>query len=71
MQLAGPGIVTSCRKLTARPERREISVYDGALYRGRIVIEDKAFASYDAEDHPLGVFKCQGDAMRAFNAGRA
>ena len=63
--------MTSCRKLTAQPERREVTVYDGALFLGRIVIEDKAFATYDADDHPLGVFKCQGDAMRAFNTGRA
>ena len=63
--------MTSCRKLAAQPERREVTVYDGALFLGRIVIKDKAFAAYDAGDHPLGVFKCQRDAMAAFNAGRA
>jgi hypothetical protein len=63
--------MTSCRKLTAQPERREVTVYDGALFLGRIVIEDKAFTCYDSEDHPLGVFKCQRDAMAAFNTGRA
>jgi len=63
--------VTSCRKLAAEPERREVTVNDGALCLGRIVIEDKAFACYDEDDHALGVFKCQRDAMAAFNAGRA
>jgi hypothetical protein len=59
----------SCRP--SRCLRREVEVYDGALFRGRMVVVGKTFSSYDANDQLLGIFGSQTEAMAAFNAGRA
>lgn len=58
-------------KIAAEPQRREVTVYDGAFFLGRIVIEDKAFTSFDVDNQGLSVFKCQRDAMAEFDGRRA
>jgi len=59
------------RSANEEPERREVAVYEGASFLGRILITGKTFASYDAAGRQLGVFDSQREALAAFNAGRA
>ena len=51
-------------------KQRELSVYDGSDYVGRIVIRGKGFASFDPSGRALGDFSSQREAVAAFDDGK-
>jgi len=58
------------RSAIKESERREVAVYDGARFLGRILIAGKTFASYDVNGRQLGVFASQCEAVAAFDTRR-
>jgi hypothetical protein len=52
-------------------QTREVAVYDGQVYLGRIVLlRGKTFRAFDASGHFLGDFQSAGDAYGACGGAR-